>query len=261
MTSLLRVEKLSKSYTHKGRWWKPKQVEALKQVSFNLESGQTLAIMGETGSGKSSLAKLIAGARAPTSGTIYLRDKVLTPGDYSFRCRHIRMVFQDTDASLNPHLTIGKQLEEPLLFATKLNPEQRREAVAEALKKVGLLPEHAVFHSHMMSTGQKQRACIARAIMLNPDIIVADEALAALDSSIRAQIINLLLDLQRDMKMSYIFVSHSPEIIRHVADKVMVLRDGEIVAFEDAKEIFSTPQAPYINSLLQQTYTLSELDA
>lgn len=256
MSELLRVENLCKNYMHKGRWWTPKRIEALKDVSFTLNSGETLAIMGETGSGKSSLARLIAGAQKPTSGAIYLRGNALKPGDHSFRCRHIRMVFQDTDASLNPHLTIGRQLEEPLLFNTELNPGQRREAVAETLRKVGLLPEHAVFHSHMMSTGQKQRACIARAIMLNPDIIVADEALAALDSSIRAQIINLLLDLQRDMKMSYIFVSHSPEIIRHMADKVMVLRQGQVVTFDEANKVFNQQTDPYTASLLQQTYTL-----
>lgn len=256
MSELLRLDNISKHYTHKGQWWAPKRVAALKNISFSLDSGQTLAIMGETGSGKSSLAKLIAGAEKPTSGTMYLRGKALKPQDYSFRCRHIRMVFQDSDASLNPHLTIGRQLEEPLLFNTELNPRQRREAVAETLRKVGLLPEHAVFHSHMMSTGQKQRACIARAIMLNPDIVVADEALAALDSSIRAQIINLLLDLQREMRVSYIFVSHSPEIIRHIADKVMILRDGEMMSFDDANKVFSQQADPYTKSLLQQTYTL-----
>ncbi|RUO31946.1 peptide ABC transporter ATP-binding protein [Aliidiomarina sedimenti] len=257
MTSLLRVENLNKAYLHKGRWWAPKRIRALNNVSFDLESGQTLAIMGETGSGKSSLAKIIAGAERPSSGTVYLRGKPLKAQDYRFRCRHIRMVFQDTDASLNPHLTIGRQLEEPLLFNTHLSSEQRRETVSEALLKVGLLPEHAVFHSHMMSTGQKQRACIARAIMLNPDVIVADEALAALDSSIRAQIINLLLDLQRDMKMSYVFVSHSPEIIRHIADKVMIMRHGEIVTYEDTASVFNKPVDGYTESLLQQTYTLS----
>lgn len=256
MTELLRVESLSKDYMHKSKWWTPKRVTALDNVSFSLQAGKTLAIMGETGSGKSSLAKLIAGAETPTAGTIYLRDQALKPRDYRFRCRHIRMVFQDTDASLNPHLTIGRQLEEPLIFNTELNPAQRRDAVAEALRKVGLLPEHAVFHSHMMSTGQKQRACIARAIMLNPDIIVADEALAALDSSIRAQIINLLLDLQRDMNMSYIFVSHSPEIIRHVADEIMILRDGKVVAHDHAATMFERHIDSYTDSLLQHTYTL-----
>lgn len=256
MSELLRVENLCKDYMHKGRWWAPKRIHALKQVSFSLASGETLAIMGETGSGKSSLARIIAGAERPTSGALYLRNELLKPGDHSFRCRHIRMVFQDTDASLNPHLTIGRQLEEPLLFNTELNSSQRREAVADALRKVGLLPEHAVFHSHMMSTGQKQRACIARAIMLNPDIIVADEALAALDSSIRAQIINLLLDLQRDMKMSYIFVSHSPEIIRHIADKVLILKDGKVVNYEQSSALFKQTNDHYTDSLLQQTYTL-----
>jgi cationic peptide transport system ATP-binding protein len=256
MSSLLRVENLAKDYLHKGYWLRPRRVHALHPVSFSLESGKTLAVMGETGSGKSTLAELIAGAEKPTSGSIYLRDKALRPGDHSFRCRHIRMVFQDSDASLNPHLTIGKQLEEPLIFNTQLNARQRQDEIEAALLKVGLLPEHAVFHSHMMSNGQKQRACIARAIMLNPDVVVADEALAALDSSIRAQIINLLLDLQRDMKMSYVFVSHSPEIIRHVADDVLVLRDGHMIEQGPVADVFAHPKEQYTRNLLQQTYTL-----
>lgn len=256
MTSLLRVENLAKSYLHKGNWMKARRIHALAPTSFTLESGKTLAIIGETGSGKSTLAELIAGAQKPSSGSIFLNDKELKPGDYSFRCRHIRLVFQDTDASLNPHLTIGKQLEEPLIFNTKLSAQQRHEQVESVLRKVGLLPEHAVFHAHMMSNGQKQRACIARAIMLNPDIIVADEALAALDSSIRAQIINLLLDLQRDMKMSYIFVSHSPEIIRHVADDLLVLKDGKTIEYGNVQTLFEQPEHHYTASLLQHTYTL-----
>lgn len=257
MTELLRVEKLSKDYLHKGRSWRVTRVNALSDISFTLEAGKTLAVMGVTGSGKSSLARIIAGAEAPTSGTLHLRNRLLQPGDHRFRSRSIRLIFQDTDASLNPHLTIGRQLEEPLLFNTDLNSTQRRYAVHDALGKVGLLPEHAVFHPHRLSTGQKQRACIARAIMLNPDIIVADEALAALDSSIRAQIINLLLDLQREMNISYIFVSHSPEIIRHVADEIIILRDGKMLVHDTASNLFANAADNDFDGLLQHSYTLT----
>ena len=257
MTEVLRVERLCKDYLHKGRGWRVQRIHALSDISFTLEAGKTLAVMGVTGSGKSSLARIIAGAEAPTSGTLHLGNRLLQPGDHRFRSRHIRLIFQDTYASLNPHLTIGRQLEEPLLFNTDLNSAQRRDAVHEALGKVGLLPEYAVFHPHRLSTGQKQRACIARAIMLNPDVIVADEALAALDSSIRAQIINLLLDLQRDMNISYIFVSHSPEIIRHVADEIIILRNGRMVVHDKASTLFDTAAHQDFDGLLQHSYTLS----
>lgn len=231
MTCLLRANNICKTYdTHMG-WFRKHSQRALSNVSFELHEGQSLAIMGSNGSGKSTLAAIIAGTVAPTSGELYFKETKLLTGDFKNRAQNIRMVFQDSDASLNPHITIGKQLHEALLFNTKLTLTQRNDLITRTLLRVGLLDEHRVFYPYMMSNGQRQRACIARAIILNPKVLVADEALANLDTSVRAQIINLLLDLQDEFKMSYIFITHSPEIAHHMADHVLVLKDGEVESY------------------------------
>jgi|SRR5690554_1359296 len=231
MTCLLRANNISKTYdTHMG-WFRKHSQLALNNVSFELHEGQSLAIMGSNGSGKSTLAGIIAGTVAPTSGELYFKETKLLTGDFKNRAQNIRMVFQDSEASLNPHITIGKQLHEALLFNTRLTLTQRSDLITRTLLRVGLLDEHRVFYPYMMSNGQRQRACIARAIILNPKVLVADEALANLDTSVRAQIINLLLDLQDEFKMSYIFITHSPEIAHHMADQVLVLKDGEVESY------------------------------
>ncbi|WP_194755752.1 ATP-binding cassette domain-containing protein [Aliidiomarina indica] len=257
MKPLLEVRDLAKTYIQRSGLLKRKKIEALKPTSFNVEAGKTLAIMGANGSGKSTLAGLISGAIQPTRGEIILNGQRLQADNYRQRAQHIRMVFQDAEASLNPHLTIGDQLEEPLKFNTGLNHNQRRERVIHTLQQVGLLAEHMVFYPHMMSTGQKQRVSIARAIILNPQLLVADEALATLDSSVRAQIINLLLDLQSDLKMSYVFISQSPEIVRHLADDVIIMQDGEILEHGHVDDIFNAPEHRYTQSLLLSELNLS----
>ncbi|RUO36399.1 ATP-binding cassette domain-containing protein [Aliidiomarina sanyensis] len=254
MKPLLEVRELGKVYPLRQSFFRRTVFTALQPTSFQLMAGKTLAIMGANGSGKSTLAGLIAGAIQPSQGEILLNGQRLQPDNYRQRAQHIRMVFQDAEASLNPHLTIGSQLEEPLLFNTGLNQSQRRERVVHTLQQVGLLAEHMVFYPHMLSTGQKQRVSIARAIILNPQLLVADEALATLDSSVRAQIINLLLDLQQDLKMSYIFISQSPEIVRHLADDVLIMKDGRIIEQGAVDTVFDDPQERYTQSLL-----LSEL--
>ena|SRR5690554_1168190 len=228
MSCLLRVEAISKTYNTYMGWFRKDSQVALKNVSFELHEGKSLAIMGSNGSGKSTLAAIIAGAIAPTSGNVFFQDSKLLTGDYKSRAQNIRMIFQDSEASLNPHMTIGKQLQEALLFNTRLTDEQRNDLITSTLFRVGLLDEHRVFYPYMMSNGQRQRACIARAIILNPKVLVADEALANLDTSVRAQILNLLLDLQEEFKMSYIFITHSPEIAHHMADHILVLKDGAV---------------------------------
>lgn len=251
MQPLLAVHDLSKTYQQHAGLWKSHTHHALQPVSFTLEQGKTLAIMGANGSGKSTLAALISGASSPTSGRIVFAGEELIAGDYRQRAQHIRMVFQDAEASLNPHLTIGKQLEEPLLFNTKLNATQRRTRIIETLQQVGLLGEHMVFYPQMMSTGQKQRVSIARAIILKPNILVADEALATLDSSVRAQIINLLLELQEKLAIAYIFISQSPEIVQHLADEVLIMQDGSIIERGKVAEVFTNPQHDYTKKLLR----------
>jgi len=160
------------------------------------------------------------------------------------------MIFQDADTSLNPRIRIGNLLEEPLKFGTDLTKKDREKEVHNKLRQVGLLPEHAHFYPHMISGGQKQRIGVARALMLDPHIIVADEALSVLDMSVRSQIINLLLKLQYDMGLSYIFVSNNINIVRHISDRVMVLDQGKMVEFGDNKQIFDTPTNDVTKKLL-----------
>lgn len=239
MTDILTVEQLHRSYTQKSGWLRTRRIQALKPLSFNVHRGETLAVMGPSGSGKSTLAALLAGAVKPSGGFIRLQGRELQPGDYATRAQHIRLVFQDAENSMNPNLTLGEQLAEPLLFNTRLTHRQREKSIADMMQQVGLLREHSSFYPHMISTGQKHRFCIARAMILNPEVLILDEALSTLDSPVRAQIINLLLDLQQARKMTYIFISQSPELIWHLADRVMVLKQGEMQALGPVKDILN----------------------
>ncbi|WP_417665295.1 ATP-binding cassette domain-containing protein [Pseudidiomarina sp.] len=251
MTDLLEVKNISKYYSYKNGWLTPQRVCALEPISFSVKRGETIAIMGETGSGKSTIAKLISGAEVPSSGEIFLNGELLDPNNHRQRCREIRMIFQDSLRSLNPQLTIGKQLLESLLFNTQWSAAEQQEHVYVTLQKVGLLPDHFDFYPHMLSSGQQQRVCIARAIILEPQIIVADEAFAALDPSIRAQIINLILDLQEDMGISFIFASHSPEIVKHVADKILIMHRGKMIEFDSTQALLTNPKQQLTKMLLQ----------
>lgn len=251
MTKLLELKNVSKYYVHKDGWLPGRKIFALEPLTLTLERGETLAIMGETGSGKSTIAKLIAGAEKPSTGEIYLNGQLLDPRNYRQRSRHIRMIFQDSLRSLNPQTTIGRQLSEALLFNTTFTSDEQRDHVMLTLRKVGLLPDHYHFYPHMLSSGQQQRVCIARAIIVDPQIIVADEAFVSLDPSIRAQIINLILDLQEDMSISFIFVSHSAEIVKHVADKILILHHGKLVEFGSTQTMMLQPQEQLTRLLLQ----------
>ncbi|QIR14172.1 peptide ABC transporter ATP-binding protein [Shewanella aestuarii] len=249
---LLKVTKLSKQYLTGYKGFKPQYYDALMPVSFELNRGETLAIVGEVGSGKSTLARILVGAEQRTGGEIFFEEEALETRNLKQRCRLIRMIFQDPKTSLNPRLTIGDLLNEPLKFNTELNAQERKIQVLDALKKVGLLPEHANFYPSMISEGQKQRVAVARALMLNPKIIIADEALTALDLSVRSQILNLLLKLQKELGLSYIFVSHNLNIIRHVSDKIMVLQNGCMVEQAPTETLFNSPQHEYTQRLIQE---------
>nr|WP_239480615.1 ATP-binding cassette domain-containing protein [Parashewanella hymeniacidonis] len=251
MTPILEVKNLRKTYYSGYRNFKRQANDALKPISFDLQPGETLAIVGEAGSGKSTLAKILVGAESRTGGDILFDGTSLARRNVKQRCRLIRMIFQDPNTSLNPRLTIGELLDEPLKFNTLLSERQRYDQVMSTLKQVGLLPEHADFYPHMISEGQKQRVAVARALMLNPKVIIADEALTALDLSVRAQILNLLIGLQQDLGLSFIFVSHNLNIIRHISDNVIVMKDGEIVEQAETQELFTNPQHPYTKKLLR----------
>ncbi|RTE87132.1 MULTISPECIES: ATP-binding cassette domain-containing protein [Gammaproteobacteria] len=257
MSAVLRTENLSRVFHHRIGWFRTNPQFAVKDVSFELKAGKTLAVMGSNGSGKSTLAALVGGALEPTSGHIYLDGSVLAYNDMRRRAQSIRMIFQDAEGSLNPNLTIGKQLHEVLRFNTKLTEKQCDDTISKTLKRVGLLNEHRTFYPYMLTNGQKQRACIARAIILNPKVLVSDEALATLDTSVRAQILNLLIDLQRELHISYIFITHSPEIAQHMADEVLVMKDGKVIEYGETQHVLNNPQERYTRKLLNAGPDLS----
>jgi cationic peptide transport system ATP-binding protein len=250
MTTLLEVSNLSKSYKFKGYWYNYKFFTALEPLSFVLKAHQTLAIVGEVGSGKSTLAKLLVGAEKPSTGQIKLNGQSLEAGNFKQRCQHIRMIFQDSGTTLNPSLTIQKLLDEPLKLNTDLNEQERTNLIGQTLQKVGLLADHMNFYPHMFSGGQKQRISLARAIILRPQVIILDEALASLDPSLRSQMINLLLDLQQKMGLAFVLISHNLGIVKHFSDDTMVLSNGKVVEYGKTSELMKHPKHKYTQKLL-----------
>ena len=258
MTALLQVSNLSKSFKLSRNWFNRKTFTALDPISFEVKAHQTLAIVGETGSGKSTLAKLLVGAEIPTTGHIKLNGQTLQPGNFKQRCQHVRMIFQDSGTTLNPSLTIGQLLNEPLVLNTDLTEEARHSLIRETLQKVGLLADHMNFYPHMFSGGQKQRISLARAIILAPQVIILDEALASLDPSLRAQMINLILDLQEQMGLAYILISHNLGIVRHFSDEIMVLSQGQVMEMGKTSDILNKPKHKYTKKLIMsQRFQLS----
>ncbi|TNG88569.1 dipeptide ABC transporter ATP-binding protein, partial [Pasteurellaceae bacterium USgator41] len=223
---LLKGIDLKKYYpVKKGLFSKTQQVKALDGVSFNLERGKTLAVVGESGCGKSTLARLLTMIEEPTNGELYYNGQNFLLNDNEIkklRRQKIQIVFQNPYASLNPRKKVGTILEEPLLINTDLTAEQRKAKVLEIMAQVGLRSEFYDRYPHMFSGGQRQRIAIARGLVLNPDIVVADEPVSALDVSVRAQVLNLMMDLQNQLGLSYIFISHDLSVVEHIADEVIV---------------------------------------
>jgi cationic peptide transport system ATP-binding protein len=249
-TVLLQVSNLSKTYKDKNYWFNKKCVTALEPISFDIMPHKTLAIVGETGSGKSTIAKLLVGAELPTTGDIRLNGQTLAPGNFKQRCQHIRMIFQDSGTTLNPSLTIEQLLDEPLRLNTNLDESERHQLIRETLQKVGLLADHMSFYPHMFSGGQKQRISLARAIILQPQVIILDEALASLDPSLRSQMINLLLDLQQQMGLAFILISHNLGIVRHFSDEMMVMCEGKVLETGKTMDILKKPKHKYTKKLI-----------
>ena len=231
-------------------------VHAVKNVSFKVEKGKTLAIVGESGCGKSTLARIITMIDAPTAGDLLIDgEKVdlakdgLTP---EMR-RKVQIVFQNPYGSLNPRQKIGDVLGEPLLVNTAMPTAERRDRAMQMLLKVGLGPEHFNRYPHMFSGGQRQRIAIARALMLNPRLLVLDEPVSALDLSVQAQVLNLLADLQDEFDLTYVFISHDLSVVRYIADDVMVMYFGEAVEYGSRDRVFSDPQHDYTKTLFAAT--------
>ena len=230
----------------------PASVKALNGVSFQLERGKTLAIVGESGCGKSTLARLATMIEEPTGGELLIGGKSALVGDAALRSR-VQIVFQNPYGSLNPRQKIGSILEEPLKINTKFTAAERRAEVEDMMTRVGLRPEHYNRYPHMFSGGQRQRIAIARALMLRPDILVLDEPVSALDLSIQAQVLNLLMDLQQEMGLAYLFISHGLSVVKHISDDVMVMYLGRPVEEGSAEAVFAHPRHPYTAALLSAT--------
>lgn len=254
---VLAADKLTKYYLIRRGLFKKDVVKALHNVSFFVPKARTLAVVGESGCGKTTLARQLVLIEKPTSGMISINGKpVLVKSDVDRLRRHVQMVFQNPLASLNPRKTVMEALSEPLRINTDLSKIECRERVFEFLHNVGLSREHACRYPHMFSGGQRQRIAIARAMILNPKIVVADEPVSALDVSIQAQIINLFMDLQHHFSTSYVFISHNLGVVKHIADDVMVMYLGGIVELGRKKSIFSRPLHPYTKVLMSATPTV-----
>ncbi|MFC0179049.1 ATP-binding cassette domain-containing protein [Thorsellia kenyensis] len=248
--SLLIIKNLEKQFTYKTRLGLNEILHAVKPCSFEVKAKQTLAIIGENGSGKSTLAKMIVGMVEPTAGEISIGDKVLEFGDYSVRSQLIRMIYQDPAASLNPQQRVGEILDMTLELNTNFEKKERLFLIQKTLKQVGLLAEHAQYYPSMLAAGQKQRVAMARAIILQPMVIIADEPLASLDMPIRAQIINLMLELQEKEDITFIYVTQDIEIMKHISDYVVVMHEGEVIELGTLDEIVHKPQHPITQKLM-----------
>lgn len=259
MSSLLEVAGLSKDFITRPGLFRKQIHHAVKPVNFTLEAGQTIGFMGQNGSGKSTLARMLAGVVEPTSGEIRVNGELLEHKDYSTRCKLIRMIFQDPNTSLNPRIQIGRILEGPLIRNTSMSAEARNKRVKETLLRVGLLPEHAYFYPQMLATGQKQRVCLARALILQPSIIVADEALNGLDMAMRSQILNLFLELQEEMGVSFVYVSQHIGVIKHITDKVIVMHEGAVVEAGPTQDILANPNHPITQRMIDSHFNKAPL--
>ena len=258
---VLKADNLHKHYPVSQGLGKAKAyVKALNGVSFELQAGKTLAVVGESGCGKSTLARQLTLIEKPTDGELFINDEATT--GYSRKAlkelrTEIQMVFQNPYGSLNPRHTIGYQLTEQLDIHTKLSKDDKRDKINEMMRNVGLRPEHAGRYPHMFSGGQRQRIALARAMMLNPKIVVADEPTSALDVSIQAQVLNLFMDLQDEYRTAYVFISHNLSVVRHVADDVMVMYLGQAVEHGPKEAIYNAPKHPYTIALLAAAPTVN----
>ena len=257
VTPVVVANDLQQTYKIKrGMFRAADQLRAVGGVSFSVDAGKTLAVVGESGCGKSTLARMIALIEKPTAGELYLSgvNAIDAPEDARKRLRQsVQMVFQNPYGSLNPRKKIGSILEAPLAINTTLSGAQRGEKGRAMMARVGLRAEHYQRYPHMFSGGQRQRIAIARALMLDPKLLVADEPVSALDVSIQAQVLNLLLDLQDELGLAYLFISHDLGVVRHIAHDVLVMYLGHAVEQGEKSKIFSQPRHPYTQALLGST--------
>ncbi len=258
---LLRVRDLRKFFPVYGQGVvrkKINEVRAVDDVSFDLYRGETLGLVGESGSGKTTCARVILRALDATAGSVHFDSEVLGEVDLvqmngkqlKLLRREMQMIFQDPFSSLNPRMTVGDIIGEPMLIHRLASGKALEKIVTELLEKVGLKSEHRERYPHAFSGGQRQRIGIARALIMNPSLIVADEAVSALDVSVQAQVINLLQDLQEEFHLTTIFVAHDLSVVRHICNRVAVMYQGKLVEIGPTESIFEKPQHPYTRRLL-----------
>ena len=258
--ALLEASSLKKYYPAGGGWFSaPKTVKAVDDVSFSLEEGETLGLVGESGCGKSTLSRLVMRLEEPSSGKVFLEgvDISSLKGEALRRKRgSFQMVFQDPYGSLNPRMSVHSALDEALRLHSELDAPGRSARIAELLQMVGLKPEYARRHPHQFSGGQRQRIGIARALAVNPKVIVADEPVSALDVSVQAQIVNLLQDIQAATKVAFLFIAHDLAVVEHISRRIMVMYLGRIVESGLSSDICLSSRHPYSLALLSAVPSL-----
>ncbi|NOX15150.1 MAG: ATP-binding cassette domain-containing protein [Epsilonproteobacteria bacterium] len=256
------IKNLKKYYEiNLGLFKKPKIIKAVNGISFNVKKGEVLSIVGESGCGKSTTAKLLLKIEEPTSGEILFYGKDITELKHEelkeYR-KKVQIIFQDPYSSLNPRWKVGSIIGEPLKLNTDMSDKEIKERVLYLMEKVGMEPDWYERYPHQFSGGQRQRIGIARALALNPEIIVCDEPVSALDVSIQAQVLNLLLDLQKEFNLTYVFISHDLSVVEHISDRIVVMYFGDIVELKSVDDLFTNPEADYTKKLLSAIPTIKD---
>lgn len=250
---LLDIKNIKKYFHSSKGFIKPSHtyLKAVDDVSFYLNKGETLGLVGESGCGKTTIGRTILRLYEPTSGKIYYNGKEITNKNISSYRRKMQIIFQDPYASLNPRMTVGDIIGEPIdIHHLAASKEERKNCVFDLLEKVGLSPEHASRYPHEFSGGQRQRIGIARALSVQPEFIVCDEPISALDVSIQAQIINMLEDLQNQLGLTYLFIAHDLSVVRHFSNRAGVMYLGKVVEMTSSRELYKNPLHPYTQALL-----------